>query len=167
MKQIIENLWLIHGNQSYCNLSNKDVWSIIKEAAIDNHVSTALFSYELSNTEMIKELLSHITGIPISTIQEERLKQSEFNSISEAVNALTHTPLYLTDAQSFLFSELKDTIQTMVQEYGVKIFIIDMRVVKSFDFEALDNFAEELDILLICIYKNTKKNGKYGKAKRI
>lgn len=163
MKQIIEDLWLIHGNQSYCDLSNKDAWSIIKEAAIDNHVSTALFSYELSNTEMITKLLSHITGIPISTIQEERLKQAEFNSISEAVNALTHTPLYLTDAQSFLFSELKDTIQTMVQEHGVKIFIIDMRVVKSFDFEALDNFAEELDILLICIYKYTKKNSKNGK----
>ena len=52
-------------------------------------------------------------------------------------------------------------------EHSVKIFIIDMRVVKSFDLEALDNFAEELDILLICIYKQTKKNGKYGKAKRI
>lgn len=157
MKQIIEDLWLIHGNQSYCDLSNKDVWSIIKEAAIDNHLSTALFSYELSNTEMITKLLSHITGIPISKIQEGRLKQAEVNSISEAVNALTHTSLYITDAQSLLFSELKDTIQTMVQEHGVKIFIIDMRVVKSFDLEALDNFAEELDILLICIYKFTKK----------
>lgn len=158
----IADFWLIHGNKSYCDLANKDVWSIIKETAIDKNVPTALLSYESSNTEIVTRLLSHITGIPVSNIQEGKIKQEEDNRISEAFKSLEHIPLYLTDAQSLPFSELKDTIQTMVHEHEVKIVIIDdMRFVKSFDLEALDNFAEELDILLICIYKN---NGKYGKA---
>ena len=99
-----------------------------------------------------------MTGIPVSKTQNGRLTIDESHKVDESVKLLEHIPLYVNNARSLPMSELEAVIKKMVNEHGVKIVIIDdMRLVKGFNVSSLDNFATDLDIFLICIYKKHSK----------
>lgn len=100
-----------------------------------------------------------MTGIPVSKSQDGRLTTDEVCKTDKIIKSLERAPLYVNDVKSLHVSELEYTIQSMVKEHGIKIVLIDdIRMVKEFDLSALEDFAKNLDILLICIHKITKKD---------
>ena len=98
---------------------------IAREAAINKKMATAIFSLEMSQTEIAMRLLSAETGIYLQSMRSGSITDNEWAIIAERRSAISAAPLIIDDSPNLNIVEIRAKCRRMLKEYDLKMVIID------------------------------------------
>ncbi|MDR2930548.1 MAG: replicative DNA helicase [Propionibacteriaceae bacterium] len=134
-----------------------------RNAAVHNRMTTAVFSLEMSASEIMMRLLSAEASVPLENIRTGRL-DDYWDNLSAVTSRLSAAPLFIDDSPNLTMMEIRAKARRLKQHHDLKMVVIDYiqlmssgRKVESRQLEVSDFsrqiklMAKELDIPVIAI----------------
>jgi len=134
-----------------------------RSAAVHNKMTTAIFSLEMSASEIMMRLLSAEASVPLENIRTGRL-DDYWENLSQVTSRLSAAPLFIDDSPNLTMMEIRAKARRLKQHHDLKLVVIDYiqlmssgRKVESRQLEVSDFsrqiklMAKELDIPVIAI----------------
>lgn len=100
--------------------------NILKNMAVDQKKSVAMFSLEMSSEQIADRILSMQSGIPMHKITKWRLDTEDFSLMGEAMEILSESNVFIDDKWSTTIPELKSKIRRLkIEKWTLDMVIID------------------------------------------
>lgn len=132
--------------------------------ALQENIPTAIFSLEMSSTQLVGRCESTLSGVNSSRIVKKQLTIDEIYLIEERCKELRTAPIYIDDTPALNFIDFKAKARKLVKDKGVKLIIIDYLQLMTIDAgkgnreqevamlsKGLKVVAKELDIPIIAL----------------
>lgn len=125
----------------------------------------AIFSLEMSSSQLVKRFISSHTGIPLSKLIKGELNDTEWQLINQNLNPLLNAKLYIDDTPALSIFELRSKCRRLKEQHDIQIVYIDylqlmtgdpsLRGVREQEISSisrgLKNLAKELDIPVVVL----------------
>lgn len=85
----------------------------------------AIFSLEMSNTQLVKRMLSTVTDVRLESINHGRLEDYEFTQITQRMERLANAPIFIDDQAGLNIFELRAKCRRLKAKHDIKLIIID------------------------------------------
>ena len=134
-----------------------------RSAAISNRMTTAVFSLEMSASEIMMRLLSAEASVPLENIRTGRL-DDYWDNLSQVTSRISAAPLFIDDSPNLTMMEIRAKARRLKQHHDLKLIVIDYiqlmssgRKVESRQLEVsefsrqIKLMAKELDIPVVAI----------------
>jgi replicative DNA helicase len=145
-----------------------------------NKIPIAFFSLEMSEKQIIGRLLSIISGIEITKINNYNFSHSERLYLKKCSDLLEDLPIIIDDTGGLSPIELKIKCNKLKREKGIKMIVIDyLQLMKiknkkvgnreqeiSEISQSLKNIAKDLDIPVIALSQLSRSVEQRGSSKR-
>lgn len=128
------------------------VLSMAANMAIERKIPVAMFSLEMDNIQLVNRLISNICEIESGKIRNGQLEPYEWQQLDTRMNKMFKAPLYLDETANLSVFELRTKARRLVNEYGVKIIIIDYLQLMNASGMNAHSRQEEVS----CISRNLK-----------
>lgn len=100
--------------------------NMLKNVAIDQKKSVAMFSLEMSVESLVDRIISIVSGIPMYKITKWKMEAEDFSNIWESIELLGDTDIYLDDKDISTIPSLKSKLRRLKIEKGaLDLVIID------------------------------------------
>ena len=99
--------------------------SMARNAAIDDNKAVGIFSLEMSREQLALRLLCAEARVNMQRVRTGRIKDEEFNRLASYVGKLEHAKIFIDDTPGISILELRAKSRRMVDEYGVKLLVVD------------------------------------------
>ena len=101
------------------------VLSIARNAAIDHKRPVALFSLEMSSSQLVHRLFAIETGIPAENIAKGRLSDDEWLRLTNKLGPLNSAPLIIDDTPALSVFDLRAKCRRLKSHYNIELIIVD------------------------------------------
>src|SRR3712207_2875101 len=101
------------------------VCNIAENAAIDHNAPVALFSLEMSETELAQRFVASQARIKGDELRKGRVADHKWPKILEASQRLAAAPLYIDDSSDVGLLEIRAKARRLHQQQGLGLIIID------------------------------------------
>ncbi|MBR2500536.1 MAG: replicative DNA helicase, partial [Clostridia bacterium] len=137
--------------------------NIAAHAAIKANVTTAIFSLEMSSSQLVSRIMSSHMLIDSSHLRSGELTDSDWDKIAVSLNDLGNAPIYINDSTDVGLSDIRAKCRRLKVEKNLGLIVIDylqlMQGPKSESREkeigaisrSLKKLAIELDIPIIAL----------------
>lgn len=85
----------------------------------------AIFSLEMSNTQLVKRMLSTVTDIRLENISHGRLEDYEFTQLTQRMEKLANAPIFIDDQAGLNIFELRAKCRRLKAKHDIQLVIID------------------------------------------
>jgi len=137
---------------------------IARAAAIKHNLATAVFSLEMSRTEITMRILSAEATIQLQDLRKGLKSQDQWNKLARIMGKISDSPLFIDDSPNMSLMEIRAKCRRLKQQHNLKMVIIDYlqlmssgKKVESRQQEvaefsrALKLLAKELEVPVIAI----------------
>jgi len=87
--------------------------------------SVAIFSLEMSSSQIANRILSMQTGIDSSRIRSGHMSKDEFTILSKESANISNIPLFIDDTAALTISSIRTRARRMKRKHNISIIIID------------------------------------------
>jgi replicative DNA helicase len=101
------------------------VTNIAENAAIDYNQPVALFSLEMSETELAQRFVASQARIKGDELRKGRVAEHKWPKILEASQRLARSPLFIDDSSDLGLLEIRAKARRLHQQHGLGLIIID------------------------------------------
>src|SRR3712207_1946637 len=101
------------------------VCNIAENAAIDHKAPVALFSLEMSETELAQRFVASQARIKGDELRKGRVAENKWPKILEASQRLARAPLFIDDSSDLGLLEIRAKARRLHQSHGLGLVIID------------------------------------------
>lgn len=98
--------------------------NIATHASIQGH-SVAVFSLEMSATQLGQRILAMTSKVDMEHIKKGRLQKDEWVSLSDAQDKFEELKLYIDDTPGLTPMEMKNKCRRIMAEHGLDLIIVD------------------------------------------
>lgn len=91
----------------------------------DKPKGVAIFSLEMSNTQIVKRMLSMVTDVPLENISRGRLEDHEFIQLTQKMIPLGKAPIFIDDQAGLNIFELRAKCRRLKAKHDIQLIIID------------------------------------------
>lgn len=99
--------------------------NIARNAAVRFNLAAAMFSVEMSRTQVAQRFLSTESGVDSVHLREGRLNEVEIRALGEALNTLSAAPIYVDDTPGIGITELRGKARRLHAEHPLGLIIVD------------------------------------------
>jgi replicative DNA helicase len=137
---------------------------IARNAAIRDSATSAIFSLEMSRSEITMRMLSAEARIPLTSIRSGALTDEEWARLARRMGEISQAPLFIDDSPNLSIMEIRAKARRLKQRHNLKLIVIDYlqlmtsgRKVENRQQEVsefsrqLKLLAKELDIPVVAI----------------
>jgi len=137
---------------------------IARAAAIKHNLATAVFSLEMSRSEITMRILSAEATIQLQDLRKGLKGQDQWNKLARIMGKISDAPLFVDDSPNMSLMEIRAKCRRLKQQHNLKLVIIDYlqlmtsgKKVESRQQEvaefsrALKLLAKELEVPVIAI----------------
>ena len=158
------------------------VLALARNAAMDFNKGVALFSLEMSSTQLVQRLISMEAEIPGSKLRNGKLEEYEWQQLHSTIERLSEAPIFIDDTPGINIFELMAKCRRLKMQHNIQMIIIDylqlmsggMDSSKSTNREqeissisrALKGMAKELGVPVIALSQLSRAVETRGGAKR-
>lgn len=154
------------------------VTCLARNATVDFKIPVAVFSLEMSETQLMDRLISSEAQIDLSRIIKGPVDDYELTIIGNKTGRLANAPLFIDGTPALTILELRAKARRLKNEHGIKMIIVDylqlMRGDQSGNREqeissisrALKSIAKELNIPVIALSQLSRAVETRGGDKR-
>jgi replicative DNA helicase len=96
-----------------------------RSAAIKHKQTTAIFSLEMSASEIMTRLLSAEAGIKLHHLRTGKLLDPDWEQLAKVSGRIESAPLFIDDSPNLTMMEIRAKARRMKQRYDLKLIIID------------------------------------------
>lgn len=94
-------------------------------AAFNQHITTIVFSLEMSKTELCQRILSAQTNIPLVALRRAELDPRSWGLLNQAAADFEQAPLYLDDSPNMSLMEIRAKCRRLKQVDDLGLVVID------------------------------------------
>jgi replicative DNA helicase len=137
---------------------------VARHATIRQGATTAIFSLEMSRSEIAMRMLSAEASIPLNSLRSGQLGEEEWKRLAIKMGEIHNAPLFIDDSPNLSLMEIRAKARRLKQRNNLKLIIIDylqlmssgkrvesrQQEVSEFS-RSLKLLAKELDIPVIAI----------------
>src|SRR5437773_7878703 len=100
--------------------------NIAEHVAVDNGLPVAIFSMEMSSTQLAMRMLGSISRVDQHKMRTGRLSDKEWSQLSEAMGKLHETPIYIDEAGALTALEVRARARRLKRQYSkLGLIVID------------------------------------------
>ena len=100
--------------------------TMARNMAVDFHKPVAIFSLEMTATELMSRLIAAESGIEAKKFKlKGELQDWEKEQLRKKTNALAHAPMYIDDNPGLTIFELRAKCRRLKQKYDIQMIFID------------------------------------------
>jgi replicative DNA helicase len=137
---------------------------IARAAAIKHNLATAIFSLEMSRTEITMRVLSAEAQIQLQDLRKGTLRDEGWQKLARIMGQISDSPLFIDDSPNMSLMEIRAKCRRLKQQHNLKLVVIDylqlmssgkrvesrQQEVSEFS-RALKLLAKELEVPVIAI----------------
>jgi len=87
--------------------------------------SVAIFSLEMSNTQLVKRMLSTVTDVRLENINHGRLEDYEFTQLTQRMSRLASASIFIDDQAGLSIFELRAKCRRLKEKHDIQLVVID------------------------------------------
>ena len=120
--------------------------NIAEHVAVDNGLPVAVFSMEMSGTQLAMRLLGSISKVDQHKMRTGRLNDEEWGKLSEAIGKLHDTPIYIDEGGALNALEVRARARRLKRQFSkLGLIVIDyLQLMSSSNPKATENRATEI-----------------------
>ena len=99
--------------------------TMAKNAALDFDKGVAFFSLEMSQTQLMKRLLSIETGISGSKFRSGKLEDYEWQTLQTATEKISAAPIFIDDTPGINIFEIRAKARRLKMQHDINLIIVD------------------------------------------
>ena len=100
--------------------------NIAEHVAVDNGLPVAIFSMEMSSTQLAMRMLGSIAHVDQHKMRTGRLNDKEWGELSEAMGKLHETPIYIDEGGALTALEVRARARRLKRQYSkLGLVVID------------------------------------------
>ncbi len=99
--------------------------NIAAKAAINGNVPVAIFSLEMSATQLVTRIMSSEMGIDNGHLSSGELDDDDWEKIALALNSLGRAPIYISEKTAIKISDIRAACRRLKAEHGLGLIVID------------------------------------------
>lgn len=159
------------------------VLSIARNAAIDFKKPVALFSLEMSATQLAHRLFSIESGIASDKISKGQLDDTDWIRLMDKIQTLNAAPLFIDDTPALSVFDLRAKCRRLKHQHDIELIIVDyLQLMQgntedskqrgnreqeiSYISRSLKSLARELNVPVIALSQLSREVEKRGGSKR-
>ncbi|MEJ4113075.1 replicative DNA helicase [Corynebacterium kroppenstedtii] len=136
----------------------------MRSVSVKNDTPSALFSLEMSKTEIVLRLLSAEAEVNLGQMRSGKMDEAEWTRLAQTMGKLEKAPIFIDDSPNLTMMEIRTKARQMKQKHGLGLIVVDYlqlmtsgRKVESRQQEVsefsrqLKLLAKEVDVPLIAI----------------
>ena len=96
-----------------------------REAAIRNDITTAIFSLEMSRSEIAMRLHSAETGVWFQKMRSGAMTSQDWTAVSKRIGEVSSAPLFIDDSPNMSMSEIRAKCRRLKQQENLGLVVVD------------------------------------------
>ncbi|MGI8435044.1 MAG: replicative DNA helicase [Nocardioidaceae bacterium] len=137
---------------------------ISRSASIKHHLTSVIFSLEMSRTEITMRLLSAEARIPLHHMRNGKMSDEDWNKLVRKMSEVSEAPLFIDDSPNMTMMEIRAKARRLKQRHDLRLIVIDYlqlmtsgKKVESRQLEVsefsrqIKLLAKELDVPVVAI----------------
>ena len=156
------------------------VLALARNAAVDFKKPVALFSLEMSRTQLVMRLISGEAELTNEKLKRGKLENHEWHQLDTRVRELSEAPLYIDDTPALSIFELRAKARRLKANHDIQMIIIDYLQLMTAGSEvkggnreqeismisrSLKGIAKELDIPVVALSQLSRNVEQRGSSK--
>ncbi len=101
------------------------VLSIARNAALDANLPVAMFSLEMSATQLVHRLFSMESGVPSDRISKGTLSEAEWIRLMDCVGKLQTSNLIIDDTPALSVFDLRAKCRRLKHKHDIQLIVVD------------------------------------------
>jgi replicative DNA helicase len=157
------------------------VLSMARNIAVEQKRAVAVFSLEMSSTQLVTRLIASEAGISSEKLRKGDLTDGEFTILHQHISKLDQAPLFIDDTPALNIFEFRAKARRLKSQHNVDLIIIDYLQLMSAGGESkggnreqeissisrsIKSIAKELDIPIIALSQLSRAVETRGGDKR-
>jgi len=120
--------------------------NIAEHVAVDNGLPVAIFSMEMSGTQLAMRLLGSLSRVDQHKMRTGRLNDEEWSSLSQAIGRLHDTPIYIDEGGALNALEVRARARRLKRQYSkLGLIVVDyLQLMSTSNPKAGENRATEI-----------------------
>lgn len=119
--------------------------NIAEHVVLNERKPVAVFSLEMSTSQLIQRLLGSMARIDLSRMRNGFLSHADFDNLVKAAGLLADCPLYIDDTPSIPILELRAKARRLKSSKGIELVVIDyLQLIRSPSKRGLDSRQQEI-----------------------
>jgi replicative DNA helicase len=98
---------------------------LARSASIKNGLTSAIFSLEMSQIEIVMRLLSAEASIPLNHIRNGKMNDDDWQRMAKKMGEVAEAPLFIDDSPNLTMMEIRAKARRLRQRNELKLIIID------------------------------------------
>ena len=147
------------------------VTNMAAHVTVETRVPVAMFSLEMSASEVVMRLLSAESRVALEKLRTGRLEDPDWAKLSQAMGRLAEAPLYIDDTAGVNLMDIRSKCRRIKQKSGLSLIIIDYLQLMQSHRARVENrvqevseisrglkiLAKELDVPVIALSQLSRK----------
>lgn len=158
------------------------VVSAMRNAAVEWNVPVAIFSLEMSSTQLMLRMISAEAEIDSEKLRKGTLESHEWQQLHHRIDRLSKAPIYIDDTPALSVLELRAKCRRLKAQFNIGLIIIDYLQLMTGDTggqksgnreqeiatisRSLKNLAKEIDVPVIALSQLSRAVETRGGDKR-
>ncbi|MFL6080218.1 MAG: DnaB-like helicase C-terminal domain-containing protein, partial [Ornithinibacter sp.] len=98
---------------------------IARAAAIKHNMAAAVFSLEMSRTEITMRILSAEATIQLQDLRKGLKNQDQWTKLARIMGKISNAPLFIDDSPNMSLMEIRAKCRRLKQQHNLRIVVID------------------------------------------
>ena len=98
---------------------------LCRAASVDNNLTSAFFSLEMTRAEIVMRLLSAEARIPLNHIRNGKMGTEEWDRLARHVAKVSAAPMFIDDSPNMTMTEIRAKARRLKQKHDLKLMVID------------------------------------------
>ncbi|ADJ25943.1 replicative DNA helicase [Dehalogenimonas lykanthroporepellens BL-DC-9] len=122
--------------------------NIGRNAAVDHHACTAIFSLEMSAESLVDRLVAAESGLNTKHFQPGLATPDDENRIMHAIGNLSEAPIYIDDSPQLRISDLRAKARRLNFENKLDLIVVDyLQLLQGDSSSGRDNRVQEISYI--------------------
>lgn len=120
------------------------VLSMLRNAAVEFNHGAAIFSLEMSATQLVRRLLSAEAELYSQKLRSGKLSNDEWSRMIRNTSRLSNAPIFIDDTPALSVLELRAKCRRLKAQHNIQIIIIDYLQLMTADTRSSGNREQEI-----------------------
>ena len=98
---------------------------IVRSAAIKHGQAAAIFSLEMSASEIVMRMISAEAQVPLQRLRQGPMDDRDWQKLASTVSAISDAPVFIDDSPNMSLMEIRAKCRRLKQRHNLKLVVID------------------------------------------
>lgn len=96
-----------------------------RSASIHHGITSAIFSLEMSKSEIAMRLLSAETGVFLEKMRSGKMTTNDWTAVSKKLSEVSSAPLFIDDSPNMSLMEIRAKCRRLKQQHNLGMMVVD------------------------------------------